>query len=603
MAGRIAWAPPPLTSGDFLDESDNLSDLPNAATARTNLGAQKAIRAASSAPGDLIEGELWLDTSTPSMPLVGIGTVAGTVAAGNDSRITGAVQKSSLPINPTDAAYAGGMSTSATDNSAAWAAAVSTANTQGRDIDIPYGNYKFTSGITWNARNFSVIGRGLVDFDFTGMTSGYAITVTGTPSGGSDGFRNVAHKFSGIRVIGTRSDSTTVDGIYIGDPVGTTANVSHLMFENMHIYGFRDQWFYADNTWCVSQSHCISTNAARYSLNLDGLNNAGENYQFTNSTFANCTNAGGTGVAVYTNAAGNIDSCFTSCSFDYNDVLIDHNGGNMTLVGCHLENNSLTNAMVRLHSTGGGYRTTMTVVGGQISPTESASSSRDHLFEVKSGSSDHVYLTFSGAPFNTYDRNVTVFRNLSSSLPTVSYYGGTFDNTGAGTRAATLGQYTNLLTNGDFEGSTTFLASSAFPLYSGQNWAKDGTITYTFDTTVFRSGARSLKMVGTGTVATSALKQMIAVTPGKRLYFNAWINITAISAGSVQPRVSWYLNDVTTRTVVAYNPTAMTATTSGWVPVTFAAIVPPGINYCLIDFQNTNLNGTVYVDDVTVSLL
>ncbi|MET3481528.1 hypothetical protein [Methylobacterium sp. 1973] len=56
-----------LTASTFLSRASNLSDLPSAATARTNLGLGGAA-------------------------VLNVGTAAGTVAAGNDSRIVGALQ-------------------------------------------------------------------------------------------------------------------------------------------------------------------------------------------------------------------------------------------------------------------------------------------------------------------------------------------------------------------------------------------------------------------------------------------------------------------------------------------------------------------------------
>lgn len=79
---------------DALRASDNLSDLENTATARTNLG---------------LKGAAVLD----------VGTAAGTVAAGDDSRITGAAQKSANLSDLASAATARtnlGLGTGATRN-------------------------------------------------------------------------------------------------------------------------------------------------------------------------------------------------------------------------------------------------------------------------------------------------------------------------------------------------------------------------------------------------------------------------------------------------------------------------------------------------------
>jgi hypothetical protein len=165
-----------------------------------------------------------------------------------------------------------------------------------------------------------------------------------------------------------------------------------------------------------------------------------------------------------------------------------------------------------------------------------------------------------------------------------------------------MGDFTSLCTNGNFEGSTAFLASAAFPLYPGQNWSKGGTLTYTFDATTSHSGTTSLKIVGVGTVVTSSLQQMVSVTPGRIVYVTLWVQTTGMVGGQTQLRVSWYLNDHSTRTIVASSWAAITVN-QGWTPYSFRAIVPTGINNMLIDFQNVNLNGNAWVDDVCVTLL
>lgn len=70
--------------------ANNLSDLANAGTARTNLGVPPSIRAVTAGTGLTGGGDLSADRSFA----VTYGTGSGTAAQGNDSRITGAVQAS-----------------------------------------------------------------------------------------------------------------------------------------------------------------------------------------------------------------------------------------------------------------------------------------------------------------------------------------------------------------------------------------------------------------------------------------------------------------------------------------------------------------------------
>lgn len=105
--GDGTWAAPPTGGGggDML-AANNLSELTNKATARTNLGL--ATVAASGAYSDLTGKPTLATVATTGAysdltgkPTLGgaaalnVGTAAGTVAAGDDSRITGAAQKAS----------------------------------------------------------------------------------------------------------------------------------------------------------------------------------------------------------------------------------------------------------------------------------------------------------------------------------------------------------------------------------------------------------------------------------------------------------------------------------------------------------------------------
>lgn len=91
-----------MSSSAFLQTSNNLSDLASASTARTNLGLGSAAQQASSAflqPSNNLSDVASASTARTNLGLGGaavlsVGTGAGTVAAGNDSRFAGPTQNS-----------------------------------------------------------------------------------------------------------------------------------------------------------------------------------------------------------------------------------------------------------------------------------------------------------------------------------------------------------------------------------------------------------------------------------------------------------------------------------------------------------------------------
>lgn len=116
-----------------LVKANNLSDLTNVATARTNLGLGGAA-------------------------VLNVGTTAGTVAAGDDSRITGAVPKSTLVVNVKDF---GALGNNTGDDAPAINTAVTALGAAGGVLYFPPGDYRLGSSTVINlAAPITVMGSG-----------------------------------------------------------------------------------------------------------------------------------------------------------------------------------------------------------------------------------------------------------------------------------------------------------------------------------------------------------------------------------------------------------------------------------------------------------
>lgn len=292
------------------------------------------------------------------------------------------------------------------DDSAAFAASLATARDQQSDLHIPPGTYKLAAGgFEWDASRHSIIGEGNVFLDHTGMTSGYAWNVSGATITPSYGFLPTIHQMAGVKVIGPDRDDTTVDAFYLND----ATNGSMINFDRVFIYGFRDQLFFGVNLWCLS--FCRSTFGHAHRRIIAGYlgSNSGENINFDQCRLYSSRNADGTATAVYTDKAANGDWNFTNCSFDYNDLELDHNAGNINLLGGHIEDRSI-GPMVKLSYTLGCPATTLNLFGTAIDPTEPAPG-RDHLFEFVSG--DQIRLT-------RHAPRIDLWRHISKTLKVTS---------------------------------------------------------------------------------------------------------------------------------------------------------------------------------------
>lgn len=180
---------------------DDLSGVTNAATARTNLGLG--------------------DSATKN-----VGTSAGTVAAGDDSRITGA-----LPVSLLDAK--GDLLTATADNTPARLAV-------GAEGDVLTVRGSAASGLAWaqpQPRNLLTVNQSSVETDTTGLANYFNATVARSTVQAASGSASLL-----ITATGTTPSASTLSGtsgvpvvagrlytahaaVYVGSAVGRTGRV------------------------------------------------------------------------------------------------------------------------------------------------------------------------------------------------------------------------------------------------------------------------------------------------------------------------------------------------------------------------------------------
>jgi len=462
-------------------------------------------------------------------------------------------------------------------------------------LDVVFST-KFTlnSGINWESNKHSIIGVGGAILDFTGMANGVAITVAGLHGMDSTQweFRSIIHKASGFQIIGSELDATTVDGILISSDI---SKASHIIFENLYIKGFRDALILGDNTWCVTLDKCMIINTKRRGISFIGTINSGENFYLTGCTIANVRNSGNNGVALYTNPNalfGVINVVGTS--FDYCDLIIDHNAGTIAVTNSHFENSG-TQPMAYLSYTNGKALTNLFISNSVFNPAEPAPV-RPSLIETRGTSGGGVRVALVANLYRLFDRDTMVFKNMSASnSPQLKIVGGSLDNAYI-TYVASFGQYSNVLVNGDFEGAVTLLSVKD----TEGGWWKDSNLSYAIDSGTFKRGTQSMRVTGTGTVIDSDMGQTIRVGTNDTLVISAYIK-SVIAAGEFTLRIEFLQGDKVTTIGGATIVGPIINASQEWKGVSQQINVPRTAVYCRILFHSHNLNGSVWIDDPIIT--
>lgn len=464
-------------------------------------------------------------------------------------------------------------------------AAISAAQTARASLQLLAGTYVLNASLTWDCTKGSFLGMAGTVIDATGLTTGPAITVTGNAAADSWAHKSTLHTLGHFELQGPTSSSTTVDALYINASPGAVdqATIAHIF-----TFGFRDVLSYGNDAWCVTAIKVYAAHFNRYGVYLPAMTNSGENQQFIGCTFA-----GGTTVTAV-KITGNCEAHFFGCSFDYNGYEASIEAGAARFFGCHFENSTAGNAMIRAQQgVVSSARTILEFHGCSFALTETTTTGRA-IVEVLSGSGSKLFISFFGGLPSPYNTAYSLYVNNSTAAPKIRHDGVYIDDTGP-TATGVYGADTNMIANAGFE-TTTFNASA--PAYGG--WWRGGTVTYSFDTSNPRAGATALKLVGTAGGSTTNASQRVPVGNSRRpVALSAWFNCTAYTSGTITFRVVWYAGDGTTQLRTDSIAATVAATTSGYVSRS-ATLVPPAAAatgdvqfYCSSDFA-----GTVYIDDV-----
>lgn len=481
----------------------------------------------------------------------------------------------------------------AATDTAALTTAISNAQAAGQSLQLLSGTYKLSTGLTWDLTLGSLTGTAGTVIDATAMTSGAAITIS--TSSGATGVAHRAAKYTvgGFELTGPDTDATTVDAFSITNAANGTdqGTIAHVF-----TYGFRDVLFYGNQTWCVTALKVVAGHFHRYGVYMPPSTNAGENQNFYSCTwYSSSGNAGGTATAV--KITGNAEANFYACSFDYNGYEASIEAGTARFYGCHFENSG-TNNLVRVQQgVTSSARTIVEFHSSSWNLTETTGTGRACV-EIMSGSLSKVHVTWFGGSFSSSNQPYRLYINNSTAAPRIRHDGVYLDTTGTSSNGI-IGDETNILVAGGFEGPATF---GTAPSYA--QWAHGGTVTYTIDSGNPRSGTYAMKMVGAAGGATTAASQYFAITPTLTPYtVIAWMACTAYTSGSVSFRAQWLAADKTTvlRTDNVGQTSGAVTAVQGYKPYVGTFVPPAGAAFGNVNFYcSSDFSGTVYVDDVAV---
>lgn len=510
-------------------KSANLSDLASAATARTNLGVPATTRQVIAGTGLTGGGDLSADRTFA----VSYGTTAGTSAQGNDSRITGAVQKTNLHVNVMD--Y-GATGDGTTDDSAAIQAAITAAGST-RAVYFPStsAHYYCASGLTGTTFT-RLVGE---SFYFgAGVSSPKIRFATSVAVGFVAGTNNVIERLR-------------IDG---GDQAaGNTAITSpnHLRLNEVALYRWGTGWnatgaYYAQAYRLDAQ---LCTTAIKltgcYNVNLYGASFRQCDTSIDVVSTVSPLNVWGGSIESYTSAGGILIRAAAA-------------GSMVNVHGVYFESPTATNHnAIVCTAAGAGTKTTINVhdclvylANGDafvdLGSTAAALNSRNNQFRCSSGSST----------------NPVVYKIATAT--------GTVNVSGDDTRFMDKGTYI------DGSGTSISRHRPATKLIANRYYMTSGPIT------------------ATGTIMQSAWQYFVPyVVEEPHTFIGLGLNVTTAGAAGAIIRFGLYQDNNGIPGALIVDAGTVAADTTGFKAVTISAMLAPGLYWTSVASQGPSTQPTV----------
>jgi hypothetical protein len=227
-----------------------------------------------------------------------------------------------------------------TNDTAAIQAAIAYANALGNaTIVFPASSlgYVCNSGLVIDPTITSIVGNGSA-INFTGLTTGYALTLSPATTAATRNIKTFVHSISGLFFNGPGLTVTAAAGININDTSGSNLN-SGAVFRDCSFVNFATDVNFGNGAFCTLFDHCNFTitggTATTYSLIFPLASvNAGERNVFQNCMWNNRD-------FVFDHANTNGNTFFNSCSFDYSATKVGViTGGHVYINGGHIEQSS-----------------------------------------------------------------------------------------------------------------------------------------------------------------------------------------------------------------------------------------------------------------------